>query len=157
VSEPGDDDALVVIEDVARVPVHRIPIPFASCEALRFANWPVGWPRPVGRISGHVHRKWPCFSADVPWRGRVYPSVPQLELSPYCLSLLKGDFDPFWMRNYQLGSFDYHWWSLNRQTRPERVNNIFKYVTGNLNRWSILPVPESDESPDELTCGSHDI
>jgi hypothetical protein len=159
VSETGDDDddAPVANEDAVPVPVHNIPAPFASCEASRFDNWPVGWPRPVGRIGRHCIRKWPCFSADVPWRGRAYPSVPRLELSPYCLSLLKGDFDPFWCRTYELGSFDYHWWSLNRRTRPERVKSIFQYVTGNLNLWGILPVPKPVPEPDELTCGSIDI
>jgi hypothetical protein len=71
---------------------------------------------------------WPDFT--VGWRGRSYPSIPRY---------LQAEFDGVF-ETITLGSFGYHWWTINRYTRPERINCAFNVLLGNLDMWDKPPV-----------------
>jgi hypothetical protein len=106
------------------------------------ALWPQGWPTPYSCYRGgrSIIRKWPCFVNGVPWRGRAYPSSPKLGLSNYGALLLASDFDPsICPPTILFGSFDVHWWQLNRNTRKDRVKEVLKFLIGNLDTWGKTP------------------
>jgi hypothetical protein len=110
-------------------------------------DWPAGWPSPVrilgGPRNGSMIRRWPDVTSD--WRGRSYPSVPRLSVTEEMARMLEDERNNV-LVTYTLGSFDSHWFQLNRATRAERMNAAFRFLIGNLWMWdrrrgSSMPPP----------------
>jgi hypothetical protein len=102
------------------------------------------WPMRDSFPPGWQHRRtwaplsWPDFT--VGWRGRSYPSIPDLHLSEDSIRYLETELNGGVWENITLGSFSYHWWTINRATRGARVNSAFNFLLGNLDMWGKPPV-----------------
>jgi hypothetical protein len=68
-----------------------------------------------------VWLSWPDFAHG--WRGRSYPAL-------YLQAEFNGTFETI-----ILGSFGYHWWTINCYTLPECFNAPFNFLIGNLDMW----------------------
>jgi hypothetical protein len=117
-------------------------------------GFPPGWKN----VSSWAPLRWPDFYAGVEWRGRSYPSIPDLRISEDSARLLQQEleFDGT-LSTFTLGSFSYHWWTINRYTRPKRVKDVFKFLIGNLDTWGKKPFVRPDPKVDESILGSMDI
>jgi hypothetical protein len=67
----------------------------------------------------------------IDWRGRSYPSVPRLGVTEEMARMLRDERNNVPV-SHTLGSFDYHWFLLNRATHAERMNAAFRFMIDNL-------------------------